>query len=551
MIPPSRALALSLAATACATVGAPSSPRALPSSLVAAQSDLQRCYEDELPRQPELEGQLVFAVEVGPTREVSRAFVLEDRLGSAAVVTCALAKLEGLRVPEAEPGAVVHLPLTVAPTRTLAILPFDNLSKDPADDWLRNGLPEVLLAKLGSLPRIVLVDRMKLDAVIAEQALAQTGVIDERSASATGELLGAQLLVTGSCQRVGSSMRFTARILDVRRGTVRQAIEATGEADDLFALEGQLAMRLAESLHVLASPAAVEAMSRRVAQSAAVLELLGKAGNALQGVGGPRELGKAAVLFRQVIDIDPGIPEAYMGLARALWSQREREGAAIREALAKAVEVRPHYYEALSLLGFLLWSDGKIDEGLAMQKRALALKPSYAQGHYGVAMSYAAQGKAEDALVLLAHALELDPDDSEYETHYGLLLATFKRDFAGALAHVRRGAEHADAVEWSFAALGYVQLMAGDAAGCLRSVELGKARRRPDDPPRHGRLTTLVELGCRVQLGQIDKARELLAALGMSPAAVVRQVRQVDPSLPAFVRVLFADLADKVAPLGQ
>ena len=176
------------------------------------------------------------------------------------------------------------------------------------------------------------------------------------------------------------------------------------------------------------------------------------------------------------------IPEAYLGLVRTLWHRREpgRKDAEINKEikshLEQAIKLRPDYYEAISLFGFLLWSEGNFDEAFSMQRRALRLKPSFAAGYYGLGLGYASNGKVDEALAMLRQASSLDPEDSEYRTQLGLYISVFKRDHARALKHMIRALDLPGVVSWNHTMLAYVQLMAGDAMSCLKTLSQSPTR---------------------------------------------------------------------------
>ena len=95
-----------------------------------ARPGLRSCYDAALRATPDLEGRLVLEVALARDATVREARVATDELGSAAVATCALEKVRALRFPAALAGATARLPFVFAPTRTLAVLPFENLAGD-------------------------------------------------------------------------------------------------------------------------------------------------------------------------------------------------------------------------------------------------------------------------------------------------------------------------------------------------------------------------------------------------------------------------------------
>jgi TolB-like protein len=106
---------------------------------------------------------------------------------------------------------------------TVAVLNFKNNSGRFVFDDLEKSIPEMLKTELSRAPsRLLVVERSKLETILQEQALAQTGIIDEKTAQAVGKLAGAQYLLTGEISQVADSkLRVDCHILKVETGQVR------------------------------------------------------------------------------------------------------------------------------------------------------------------------------------------------------------------------------------------------------------------------------------------------------------------------------------------
>ncbi|MEW5849932.1 MAG: AgmX/PglI C-terminal domain-containing protein [Myxococcota bacterium] len=514
---------------------------------------VQACYESRLKEDPTLEGRLVVEIRLGKDAVPADIRVVEDQLGSAPVAACVVGALREVRFPASAANVQLVHPFAFAPTRTLAVLPFDNLAGDKQLEWLRTGIAESLVTKLGQISKLVLVDRLKLDQVLAEQALGQSGAIDPASAANAGKLVGAQLLVTGSYQKAGDKLRLHARVVEAETGRVRQAVEATGRLDDVFALQDELAGRIVDIMNIPPSADRDAALALKVANSMEVLRILGQASNALHGVGGPRDKARAAALYRQVIALDPNIPEAHLGLALSLWTSGGQElNPDVEAPLRKALELRPAYHEALTYLAFHLWRTGRNDEALALEQRALALKPDYALGTYAVCISLASQGKADDAIALCRRAVELDPRNSEFRTQLGQLIAVFKRDYPAARELTRVAVDAHEEGEWSYAIHAYVLLMSGDTPACLKTIDAGRTARGKQANPGHAQMATAVEAACRARAGDAKGARAALDTLPDGPRKTrLLEKAPVPPQVPAFDRIMWTDIIATYPPPVQ
>ncbi|HEY6210873.1 MAG TPA: CsgG/HfaB family protein, partial [Vicinamibacterales bacterium] len=132
--------------------------------------------------------------------------------------------------------------------RRIAIMPFDNIGGGKAMDFVGVGIAETLITELGRIPDLTLVERTRLNEAQKEIKLGQSGLVDPATAQTMGRLLGADSVVIGSVQKVGDTLRIQARIVEVATAQVRESARVDGRADDLLALEDQLAAKLLEAM---------------------------------------------------------------------------------------------------------------------------------------------------------------------------------------------------------------------------------------------------------------------------------------------------------------
>jgi len=147
---------------------------------------------------------------------------------------------------------------------TVAVLYFDYAGGDPQLDPLRKGLAQMLISDLTAVDAVRIVERERLEAVLAEHKLAsgKAGAkIDQKTAVKLGKLLGARYLVLGSFFDVMKSFRVDARLVDVETGQVMQSVGANGKADDFLGLEQTVASGMRDAVGGL-GPAAGSAGER-------------------------------------------------------------------------------------------------------------------------------------------------------------------------------------------------------------------------------------------------------------------------------------------------
>ena len=138
--------------------------------------------------------------------------------------------------------------------RAVAVVPFANISGDPADAWIGVGIAETVTADIEQLGSVSIVAREAL----LEQGQRQGGDLasgDETIARELGRSLGVSWIIGGGFQRVGEQIRITARIVEVETGAVSQTVKIDGAIDELFALQDRIVVELSQGFDLFAASA--------------------------------------------------------------------------------------------------------------------------------------------------------------------------------------------------------------------------------------------------------------------------------------------------------
>ena len=209
------------------------------------------------------------------------------------------------RKPQLPP---VQTSITVLPVfpHTVAVLPFESLSADHADDYLARGIPEVLVTRLGAARELLVI------------ASASSFALQEKNinVSAMGRLLNARYLVGGSVQRNGARLRVTAHLMDAESGRQLTAIQFDRKLDDIFQMEDDIANQIAAALEV--SVVRVEAQRGDSARSSNLDAYLAYLkGKSSLGRWRVAESQSAMADFGRAIKLDPTFAVAYAELATA------------------------------------------------------------------------------------------------------------------------------------------------------------------------------------------------------------------------------------------
>ena len=335
----------------------------------------------------------------------------------AALVVAVVAAVPGIlhytgsRTPA---GQASPAPAPDARARTVAVLPFDNISPDPADAYLAQGLPEMVLDRLSGIEGLSVIARN------SSFALA-TARLDSRE---IGHRLNSGFLVGGSVQREGDHLRVAVQIVDADAGTVIWSTHADRNFRELFQVEDEIAARIADALAVRIGAHGPEAPAHaRSANLEAYLDFL--RGRVLLGRGGVAESESAVPNFERAIALDPGFAAAYASLYDARMqaaSVRRDDLAPVRRQyhslIDRALQLDPQLGTAY--FARAMWEYGPYDTGLADSaankareadfRRGAQLDPSNGRGLAAyAAFLYYLGGRREEALAVLRRALWVDP----------------------------------------------------------------------------------------------------------------------------------------------
>jgi TolB-like protein/DNA-binding winged helix-turn-helix (wHTH) protein len=300
----------------------------------------------------------------------------------------------------------------------LAVLPFENLSSDPDQEFFGDGLTEEMIAQLGKLNP----ERLT---VIAHGSVAKYKGT-KLAANQSGRELHANYLVQGSVRRSSDRLRITVELIQVRSQTDLWAESYDRELKDILALQDSLTRTIAQQIHLTLTAEQQTRIARQRNPDPEAYEAYLK-GRYYWNKRTAGSLPEAAFYFEEAINKDPAYAAAYSGLADCnsglAWHGFKSPSEALPKAYAaalKAVELDPQSAEAHASLALVLhhkW-DGAGAE--AEFKRALQLDPRYANAHHWYGDYLSIKGRHDEALIEAKQALELDPLNLMINTWVGL-----------------------------------------------------------------------------------------------------------------------------------
>jgi len=312
----------------------------------------------------------------------------------------------------------------------LAVLPFDNLSRDPDQEFFSEGLTEEVIAQVGKLNR----DRLK---VVARSSVAKYKG-STLAAREIGKELNADYLVQGSVRRSSDRVRITVQLIQARDQTDVWTESYDRELKDVLAVQDSVVRSIASEIHIALTEEQEKRLAapRQISPEAYEAYLKGRyywnkrTGESMQ---------KAEQYFEQAIDNDPTYAAAYSGLADCnsglAWHGFKSPAEALPKAYAaarKALAIDPESAEAHASLGLAMSHRWDWTGAEAEFRRALQLDPQYANAHHWYGDYLSIRSRHGEALAEAKHALELDPLNLMISTWVGLRYY-IARDYSRAI----------------------------------------------------------------------------------------------------------------------
>jgi TolB-like protein/Tfp pilus assembly protein PilF len=301
-------------------------------------------------------------------------------------------------------GAEPIAPAAKSTRLRLAVLPFANLSEDPAQEYFSDGLTEEMIAQLGSVAR----GRIAVIARWSSMVFKRT----TQRAREIGETLRVDYLVEGGVRCAGDRVRITARLVETAGETHLWSDAYDRDLTDCLAVQTDVAARIARSLAMELTPS-VE--PKAPCDSGAYQTYL--KGRYYWNKPFDDGLKEAIVYYQRALDVSPSFGAAHAALARAHICRAEfyhgLPRQALKEAEASALQalaIDSTLYEAHLALGDvrrmqdLDWSAAE-----ASYAQAIAHNPSYESAHRAYGMSLSVQGRHAAAIRATERACELDP----------------------------------------------------------------------------------------------------------------------------------------------
>jgi eukaryotic-like serine/threonine-protein kinase len=289
--------------------------------------------------------------------------------------------------------------------RSLAVLPLDNVSRDPAQEYFADGMTEALISELARLKALRVISRTS--------AMKYKGA--QRALPEIARELNVDAILEGSALLVGKRVRVTVKLISARADQTLWADRYDGEIEDVLDLQSRVAETVAKEIELQVTPREATLLAKRQAVNPeAHVEYL-KGRHTYTGTS-PQAIELSLRYFQRALDLDPTYAPAWAGLA-ACHNVRANRGMAppaeaieqARLAAEKALELDDSLADAHAALGMVAAYHMDLAGGMRHLQHAIELNPGLASAHHHLGRLYYCCGRHDEAQGSMLKALSLDP----------------------------------------------------------------------------------------------------------------------------------------------
>jgi len=387
--------------------------------------------------------------------------------------------------------------------KSIAVLPFDNLSRDPDNAFFAEGVQDEILTRLAKVADLKVISRTST----------------QRFKSAPSDLrdiakqLGVMNILEGSVQKANDQVRVNVQLINALTDAHLWADTYDRKLIDIFSVESEIAKTIADTLQAKLTGSEKQMIAAQPTNDTAAYELYHK-GRSLWEKRSGDNIPKAIAFYEQAIARDPNYALAYAGLAKAyillpFYAGADRRDASVKakDAALKALRLDLNLAEAHAALGkVLFFSEIDLPGAMREYKRAIELQPNDATAHHWFGNdSLAALGRFDEAIAEGKRAIELDPLSTVINVDLGETFYYAHR-YDEAARQMRKTLEIDPTSFYAHYNLGIVLQLTGDLSGAIAEYE--KAKQLGDNP-----LVSTLCAQAKAYAGDKDAALRMLSDL--------------------------------------
>ena len=332
--------------------------------------------------------------------------------------------LEEAKLPVApsalESGARSAANSTPAPEKSIAVLPFENLSRDPDNAYFAEGIQDEILTRLAAVRDLKVISRTSTAKYQSKPD----------NLKRVAQELGVSTILEGTVQKAGDKVRVNVQLIDARADTHMWAKSYDRDLKDVLAVESEVSQEIAEALQAKLSPSESHALAAVQTHDAEAYDLFLRGEYEFREAQSSLAAGaydRADAFYRQALARDPNFAEAAAELARSrLWRHwfvsplAPAELEEVKSIIDRAVALAPNSPESHLALGLLFyWGHRQYEMALAEFNRTLELQPNNALAREYRGAVYRRRGEWGRSLTDFQVAQELDPRDAQIPSNTG------------------------------------------------------------------------------------------------------------------------------------
>jgi tetratricopeptide (TPR) repeat protein len=295
----------------------------------------------------------------------------------------------GIKGPPTEhhPTAMLTDPHTGSTTgevgkleNAVAVMTFSNITKEPADDWIGSGIAETVTADAKKIHGLTVMGRERIFEALKTLGSGALAESEEGAFIDVGRRLGVRWILSGGYQKIGESIRITARVIDVGSGEAVKSVKIDGNISDIFDLQDKIVYELSAGLNHHLNTSEIQDIEADETQSVEAYENFSRGMMNLR-TASRDALDRAIHFFEKAVEIDPKYADAWAGMG-AIYDLKgqflglpELSLKAI-EFLRKGLELNPRLGRAQQFLGSAYISVGRYDDGIEAIRKAVDMEPN-------------------------------------------------------------------------------------------------------------------------------------------------------------------------------
>jgi adenylate cyclase len=395
------------------------------------------------------------------------------------------------------PWANISTEVASSPANRLAVLPFANMSPDPNDEYFADGMTDEIISTVSRLDQVEVISRTSVMQYKKNQ----------KSIREVSKELNVGSILEGSIRKSGNRLRITTQLIDAVNDRHIWAEAYERNLEDVFAVQTEVAQRIADVLKVGLRTAGRAEPTARIGAYTLYLRAM-----QLWNAGTQASLRESIALLEGALSKDPEFARAYAALAGVWIDMNPWEDFAVcvnraEVAAAKALELGPESAEAHVAMARVHNAMDRLDEELPELKRAISINPNLAEAYFELGWVSAILGRFDEGVSYLRRAQALDPlDPAPTKILVPVLRVTGRVD--EALAEVERLKEVHRRLTMVYHLEIMCHLQRRDFAKALRAVEAGLMVDPDDHWIRIGRGMTYALSGKKEKA--MDELRDLM-----------------------------------------